>query len=99
MLAACDTGRIACMSALLIVSCDSGMRRGELLGLRWTDLALDRGIASLALTKNGSTRQVPLTIRSIKTLHALRVDASTSDDRAFPISAGSFEKVRSRVWR
>lgn len=97
LLAACDTGRIACMKALLIVAGDAGMRRGELLGLRWTDLALDRGIASLALTKNGSARQVPLTIRSIEALHALRVDASTTDDRAFPISAGSLEQAWRRL--
>lgn len=85
------------MKALLIVACDSGMRRGELLGLRWVDLALERGIASLALTKNGSARQVPLTIRSIETLRALRVDASTTDDRVFPISAGSLELAWRRL--
>ena len=97
LLAACDTGRIPCMKALLIVAGDSGMRRGELLGLRWSDLALARGIASLSLTKNGSARQVPLTIRSIEALRALSVDASTSDDRVFPISAGSLEQAWRRL--
>ncbi|WP_421460510.1 tyrosine-type recombinase/integrase [Aurantimonas sp. NFXS3] len=60
LLAACNIGWIACMKALLIVAGGSGMRRGELLGLRWSELAPERGGASLDLTKNGSARQVPL---------------------------------------
>ena len=73
LLAACDTGRIACMKALIIVAGDSGMRRGELLGLQWRDVALDRRIASLSLTKNGSARQVPLTSRAVEAIRSLQV--------------------------
>lgn len=38
----------------------SGMRRGEILGLRWRDLDLDRGRVFLPITKNGESRIVYL---------------------------------------
>lgn len=97
LLAACDTGRIACMRALIVVASDSGMRRGELLGLRWRDVALDRRIASLSLTKNGSARQVPLTSRAVEAIRSLWVDASTLDDRIFPLSPGALEQAWRRL--
>ena len=34
------------------------MRRGEILGLRWEHVDLDRRIAFLPLTENGSSREV-----------------------------------------
>lgn len=37
----------------------SGARAGELVGLRWKDIDLDRGVARLMNTKNGSNRPVP----------------------------------------
>jgi integrase len=85
------------MKALLIVAADSGMRRGELLGLRWSDVALDRGIASLTHTKNGSARQVPLTVRAVAALRSLQADGSTSEDRVFPMSAGALEQAWRRL--
>ncbi|MEC5293585.1 site-specific integrase [Aurantimonas sp. C2-6-R+9] len=97
LLTACDTGRTPCLRALIIVAGESGMRRGELLGLRWSDVALERGIASLSLTKNGSSRQVPLTVRAIEALRSQRVDTATENDRVFPISAGALEQAWRRL--
>ena len=38
----------------------SGARAGELRSLRWRDIDLDKGIAKLLVTKNGTTRAIPL---------------------------------------
>lgn len=97
LLAACDQLRTPCLRALVIVASDSGMRRGELLGLRWRDIAFERRIASLALTKNGSARQVPLTMRAVEMLTELRGDDAAPDDRVFPVSAGSLEQTWRRL--
>lgn len=99
LLAACDAGRTPCLKALITVASESGMRRGELLGLRWSDVALERRIASLRLTKNGSARQVPLTTRAIEALSSLRAvePAPTTGDRVFPISAGALEQAWRRL--
>lgn len=40
---------------------------------------------------------MPLTIRSIEALRALRVDTSTPDDLVFPISVGSLKQAWRRL--
>jgi integrase len=44
-----------------MMALSTGMRRGELLGLRWSEVDLDRGLARLIDTKNGEARAVTLT--------------------------------------
>lgn len=46
---------------LLLMAITTGARRGELLGLRYRDLELDAKTASVATTKNGEPRVLPLT--------------------------------------
>lgn len=99
LLAACDAGRTPCLKALIIVASESGMRRGELLGLCWGDVAFDRRIASLSLTKNGSARQVPLTGRAVEALRSLKSaePEPTINDHVFPVSAGALEQAWRRL--
>ncbi|WP_279483786.1 site-specific integrase [Aureimonas sp. SK2] len=99
LLSACDAGRTPCLKALIIVASESGMRRGELLGLRWGDVAFDRRIASLSLTKNGSARQVPLTGRAVEALQSLKSaePEAVINDHVFPISAGALEQAWRRL--
>lgn len=41
-------------------SCETAMRAGEVCGLRWEHIDLDAGVAHLPMTKNGTSRDVPL---------------------------------------
>lgn len=55
----------------------AGLRKGELYGLRWTDLDFDRGQITVAKsydgkTKSGKTRHVPLVARLAPVLRAWR---------------------------
>jgi len=43
---------------------ETGMRRSEILSLRWENLSDQQRIASLPDTKNGSKRDVPLTLKA-----------------------------------
>jgi integrase len=52
----------------LALAAFTGMRRGELLGLRWTDLDLLNRRAYLRETKNGSLRVVPLNDMALRLL-------------------------------
>ncbi|CAG0955503.1 Tyrosine recombinase XerD [Methanosarcinales archaeon] len=45
---------------VVIFALHTGMRQGEILGLRWKDVNLSQGIATLEMTKNGDRRSVPL---------------------------------------
>lgn len=50
---------------------ETGMRQGEILGLRWKDTDLKRRVAVLATTKNGESRTVPLSSRAVAVLERL----------------------------
>ena len=49
------------MYLLILFALTTGARKGELLALRWSDLDLDIATASLARSKNGDRRVLPLT--------------------------------------
>lgn len=70
------------MRHLTIVALESGMRRGELLGLEWKNINLDKRVAYLSLTKNGTSRYVPLSQRAIQELKSMPVSIS---GKVFPI--------------
>jgi integrase len=78
LLAAADAGRSAYMRPLIVLAIETGMRRGELLALEWKHVDLERRVAHLPLTKNGDSRDVPLSIRALGTLRALRLGANDS---------------------
>ncbi len=45
---------------ILITALGTGMRRGEILGLKWTDLDLVRGSISIPSSKSGKPRKIPM---------------------------------------
>lgn len=73
----------------------TAMRRSEMLSLRWDDIDLKGQIASLAHTKNGSTREVPLTKFALEILKGL----SQETDYVFTISENAFRLSWSRLIR
>lgn len=68
LLAGCDAGQIPFFKTLIIVAIETGMRRGELLGLQWDDISHNRRVITLHMTKNGSGREVPLSQRAFDAL-------------------------------
>lgn len=63
LLDGCDAGKTPCFKTLLIVAIETGMRRSELLGLRWANISHNRRVATLHMTKNGEGREVPFSQR------------------------------------
>ena len=58
LLEAADAGRSPHMRPLIVLAIETAMRQGELLSLTWDDIDLDKRVAHLELTKNGSRRLV-----------------------------------------
>ena len=56
LLQACDVRLLP----VIICALTTGMRRGEILNLKWTDLDLSRGIIYLTITKSGKAREIPI---------------------------------------
>ena len=60
LLEACRKSECKPLYLIVLFALTTGMRRGELLSLRWQDIDLDRRVAVLQNTKNGDRRSVPI---------------------------------------
>lgn len=60
LFAACKADSNKALYTLVAVACYSGMRRSEVLGLKWDDVDLAEGWATLHDTKNGEDRKAPI---------------------------------------
>jgi integrase len=71
------------MVPLVSLALETAMRRGELLALRWEHVNLSAQTAYLPITKNGTSRVVPLSKKAVAILDSLpRHDSGT----VFPLS-------------
>ena len=83
ILASAKSQRNNYICSVIEFAIETGMRRSEILKLKWHDINLETGFASLYDTKNGEDRKVPLTKRCIEVLNQL----SRNHEYVFPISA------------
>lgn len=60
LLNSCEESRNPYLHSIVKIALCTGMRRGEILGLRWRDVDFEKKQLVLRETKNGSTRYVPL---------------------------------------
>src|SRR5262245_8322062 len=68
LLAACETSRCRWLPAVIKLAIETGMRRSELLGMRWDDIDLEARTVLLRNTKNGLSRTVPLSRRALNVI-------------------------------
>nr|WP_082490205.1 site-specific integrase [Methylobacterium sp. Leaf122] len=92
-----ETIRNRHIASIIVLAIETGMRRGELLSLRWKDVDLEKGTVRLHQTKNGRPRTVPLTPRAISEF--TRVDRQ--GENVFQVSSNavqlSWERIRIRA--
>ena len=69
---ACRASKWKKLYCLVLLAFVTGARRGELMTLRWRDIAPERGVAYLAHTKNEERRVLPLTPAAIAELERFR---------------------------
>ncbi|WOS40707.1 site-specific integrase [Xanthomonas rydalmerensis] len=76
---------------------ETAMRSGEICALRWPDVHLEERYVTVRDSKNGDSRDVPLTMRAVQILRALPL----SFGPAFGLDAakrdGLFRKVRDSI--
>lgn len=79
---------------LVMLALETAMRRGELLALDWENIRLHDRVAYLPLTKNGSSRSVPLSSKAVAILKAL---PRTLHGPVFPITANALKLAFARA--
>lgn len=97
LLTGCEIGKTPCLKTLLTIAIETGMRRSEILGLRWCDISHNRRVAVLHMTKNGERREVPLSQRAYDALNTWRGVNGDDAERVFPLSAGGLEQIWRRL--
>jgi len=76
LLEACVKSKNKELGAAVIIALNTGLRRGELIGLTWERVDLSRGVLRLELTKSGRRREVPMNDDSYRALVSLGPKAS-----------------------
>jgi len=59
---------------VLIIALNTGMRRGEILGLRWRDVDFVKGFILIENSKSGRSRKIPMNGLVFETLRAMNRD-------------------------
>ena len=84
LLDACKESRSIFLHSIVILALSTGMRKGEILGLRWRDVDFDSKRIVIQETKNGERRAVPLVGIALQLIEKLKVnDGGSFDDFIF----------------
>lgn len=75
----------------------TGLRRGELLAMKWSDIVPDQRLLVVPQTKTGEPRVIPLTAAAMAVLGTL--SKQEHDDRVFALSANALRIGWKRVTR
>src|SRR5688572_8238946 len=75
-------GRRAHLQPIVVVALQTGMRQGEILGLKWEHVDFDRKTIYVAHTKTERPRKLPMSKPVDVELRSLKQDAS-SDEHVF----------------
>jgi integrase len=99
------------LEALYVVAVSAGLRIGELLGLRWTDVDLERASLRVARTlscakngprfttpKNGKGRSIVLTTKAVEALRSHRKRQNAEEVKVRYPLGGQRPRIRFRNW-
>lgn len=82
------------LKPIVIIALETAMRQGEILALLWENVDLSRRVAHLPDTKNGTSRDIPLSSRAITTLSTL---PRSIDGQVFPTTDSALKQSWSRA--
>lgn len=94
LLESCQQCRNPWIKPIVIFALETASRRGEILALTWGAVNLDRGFATLSVTKTGEPRKVPLSPACITMLRALE---RSPDGRVFPVTIETLKQAYQRA--
>jgi integrase len=89
LLLACAQSTSKLLKPIVQFAIETGMRRGEFMGLKWSDIDLSNRRAFLHVTKNGKPRQVPLTLKAIQILNEVR---NEDPEQVFPLTMDALRR-------
>jgi integrase len=95
LMAGCSKCRNMLVEPLICLAVETGMRRGELLSMRWSDIDYENRTLHIPVTKNGHPRTIPITDAALDIIEGL-TDTKT-DERIFPLTIESVKLAWRRL--
>jgi len=92
----CSISKNVWLKPVVLLALETAMRRGEILNLKWENINLSQQTCYLPMTKNGSSRNVPLSSEAINLLRSLPHDISGN---VFPLTAAALRGLWNRACR
>lgn len=99
ILQACQDSRNDWLRPGILFAIETGMRRGELLNIRWRHIDHASSTLIIPETKNGHARCIPLSDRALSVLSDFRPNRGQQDEYVFPVSANAFRLAWERCKR
>jgi len=96
---ACSTVAGSWLLHGFLLAIETGLRRGELLGIRWQDVNFDKAVLYVPFTKTDKARTIPLTERAVEILQERKAASASDAEDAFPVSANAFRLAWERCKR
>ena len=97
LLIAASSCRNRYIAPIILFAIETGMRRSEILSLRWEHIQRESSSLLIPHTKNGRSRFIPIT----QAVNSILTGIFKKDARVFPISANAFrlawERLRARA--
>lgn len=84
LLEACRKSELTELYLIVMLALTTGMRRGEILGMRWSDVDLERRLIVLNKTKNRDRRSVPIVPEVLNLLREHGKVRQLGNDMVFP---------------
>jgi integrase len=78
------TGPRAHLRPIVLLAIYTGMRKGEIFNLQWSDIDFQRGFLRVAKSKNGRDRWIPMNRLVSDALDELRENADVDNPLIFP---------------
>ena len=98
LLKACKNAPYPHTYLIVVLAISTGMRKSEILNIRWLDVDLDRGQIVLHETKNEERRVVPLTGHALSLVHEHKKIRRIDTDMLFPSQKADKAYEIKRSW-
>lgn len=94
LMAGCVEIKTPLLASIIEFAIQTGMRRGEIMGLTWSDIDLQNRGAYLDKTKNGESRKVPLTLQAVRILDELPKENAKVFPMGFDCLRSQFKRLK-----
>jgi integrase len=99
LLTACQSSESPLLYPATVLAISTGMRQGEMMALKWKDVDLGRGRATLHETKNGEVRVVAIAGHALELLQNLAEVRRLDSQYIFPSKDGKAPADLRSAWR